>query len=309
MGARPRSRFPRGPSPRGRGRSRRSGRREPRPRLPASPATGATRVVPDSVQGLGAEIERGGCDVGSPNCVVEALGQERRERLLARVASRTVATVVAEGDRLGQGDVEPARARYGGRNLRDLERVREPRPWWSAGKMKTWVFPAKRRNAGECMIRSRSRSKQVRQGSGASSVARLPALTDRVTPGARVHSSSASRASRAKTPEGPSAGDEPANEGPAKYDPPTRTGRLCAVRMAGSPSDIRSWSTPNVAIARSSPTRMPPARLRRYGEGVTAPAAGRPRSAEPPAARGVTSAQLAARAAATSAQLTESSDR
>jgi hypothetical protein len=30
-------------------------------------------------------------------------------------------------------------------------------------------------------------------------------------------------------------GDEPANDGPAKYEAPTRTGGLCAVRTPGSP--------------------------------------------------------------------------
>ena len=51
-----------------------------------------------------------------------------------------------------------------------LSRVR----WWSAGKTKTWVLPARRRKADECRMRSRSRSKHVRQGSGSSGTARRP---------------------------------------------------------------------------------------------------------------------------------------
>lgn len=75
--------------------------------------------------------------------------------------------------------------------------------WWSAGKMNTWVLPAKRRKAVECKIRSRSRSKHVRHGSASSSIARLPAPAERVAPGASSRSSSASRAVRSSTPREP----------------------------------------------------------------------------------------------------------
>ncbi len=75
--------------------------------------------------------------------------------------------------------------------------------WWSAGKMNTWVLPASRRNAVEWRIRSRSRSKQVRQGSGSSGSARRPAPAARVAPAARAASSAASRASRSSTSTGP----------------------------------------------------------------------------------------------------------
>ena len=107
--------------------------------------------------------------------------------------------------------------------------------WWSAGKMNTWVLPAKRRKAAECMIRSRSRSKQVRQGSGASSIARLPAPTDRVAPGASVQLLLGLSRLAVEDARRPIDEDEPANEGPAKYGPTDETGGLCAVRMAGSP--------------------------------------------------------------------------
>ena len=45
--------------------------------------------------------------------------------------------------------------------------------WWSSGNTNTWVLPASRRNALACRMRSRSRSKQVRHGSGASSMRRV----------------------------------------------------------------------------------------------------------------------------------------
>ena len=71
--------------------------------------------------------------------------------------------------------------------------------WWSSGKTKTWVLPARRRNAVACRMRSRSRSKQVRSGSGASARRRRPAPLERVAPPLRVASSWASRTSRPTT--------------------------------------------------------------------------------------------------------------
>ena len=69
--------------------------------------------------------------------------------------------------------------------------------WWSAGKMKTWVLPASRRKAvAPCTMRSRSRSKQVRTGSGASGVRRSPAPWLRVAPGTISRASRSSRSSR-----------------------------------------------------------------------------------------------------------------
>ena len=68
--------------------------------------------------------------------------------------------------------------------------------WWSSGKTNTWVLPASRRNAVECRMRSRSRSKQVRYGSGASSANREPASNACVACGARCSRSCASRRAR-----------------------------------------------------------------------------------------------------------------
>jgi len=75
--------------------------------------------------------------------------------------------------------------------------VRRVRRWSSSGAMKTWHLPARRRNGREWWTRSRSRSKHVRNGSGSSWRARLPAPRARVAPGARVRCSVSSRAWRA----------------------------------------------------------------------------------------------------------------
>src|SRR3954451_18524987 len=82
--------------------------------------------------------------------------------------------------------------------------------WWSLGYTTTWVLPANRRKAVECTIRSRSRSKQVRSGCGASGTARRPAPSARVAPGRRVSRSRCSRSSRPTTGPGPTPAREPA---------------------------------------------------------------------------------------------------
>ena len=58
--------------------------------------------------------------------MIEPVGQERCERVLAGVPTRSVTAVVTHRDRLGQRDVQTQCPGDGGRNLRDLERVREP---------------------------------------------------------------------------------------------------------------------------------------------------------------------------------------
>ena len=59
--------------------------------------------------------------------VLEAAGHQRLQHALAGVAERRVAEVVAERDRLGQLLVQPQHLGDAARDLRDLERVREPR--------------------------------------------------------------------------------------------------------------------------------------------------------------------------------------
>src|SRR5580658_4446675 len=65
--------------------------------------------------------------------------------------------------------------------------------WWSSGNTKTCVLPARRRKAVACRMRSRSRSKQVRQGSGCSGCGRR---ADGETPVGRRPSARCGRGSR-----------------------------------------------------------------------------------------------------------------
>ena len=145
-----------------------------RPRPRACRGGAAPRVVADAVERLGAQVERQQRDVGAPHGVVEAAVDVRREGVLAGVTTRAVAAVVPERDRLGERDVEAERratdAATWATSSACVRRVR----WWSSGNTNTWVLPARRRNALACRMRSRSRSKQVRHGSGASSATRSP---------------------------------------------------------------------------------------------------------------------------------------
>ncbi len=63
-----------------------------------------------------------------PRRVVEALGDVGVEGVLAGVAARAVTAVVAEGDGLGEGHVQPAGAGHPGGHLGHLEGVGEPGP-------------------------------------------------------------------------------------------------------------------------------------------------------------------------------------
>ena len=81
------------------------------------------RVVADAVECLGAEVERGQHHVGAPHGVVVPAGDVGGEGVLGCVAPGPVPAVVAEGDGLGEGHVEAARAGDGGGDLGDLERM------------------------------------------------------------------------------------------------------------------------------------------------------------------------------------------
>ena len=85
-------------------------------------------VVADAVEGLGAQVERGQRDVGPPRGVVEAAGEVGVEGVLAGVAARAVAAVVAEGDGLGERHVEPAGPGHAGGHLGHLQGVGEAGP-------------------------------------------------------------------------------------------------------------------------------------------------------------------------------------
>ena len=93
----------------------RGGRRRPGP-----------GVVADTVERLGAEVERLEDDVGPPDGVVVATVEVGAERLLAGVPAGAVPAVVAEGDGLGEGHVEPSGPGHGRGDLGDLEGVGEP---------------------------------------------------------------------------------------------------------------------------------------------------------------------------------------
>ena len=68
------------------------------------------RVVADPVECLLAQVQSGERDVGAPHGVVEPVGEEDPEGVLAGVTAGAVAAVVTERDGLGQGHVEAAGA-------------------------------------------------------------------------------------------------------------------------------------------------------------------------------------------------------
>ncbi len=83
-------------------------------------------MVADAVESLGAEVQFGQRNVGSPGAVVEAVRQEGVERLLRCVTARPVTAVVAQRDRISQCDVRPDRPGDGRRHLGHLECMRQP---------------------------------------------------------------------------------------------------------------------------------------------------------------------------------------
>src|SRR5690606_25440888 len=146
----------------------------------------------------------------------------------------------------------------------------------------TWVLPARRRKAVPCRIRSRSRSKQVRQSSGASSRARSPAPEASVAPATSDRPSDSSRAVRPSgltgptTPVGPMWAWRTAEEAELRWRWPD---------VVDTHSSARDGSTAGgVGVDRSGVTD------RAYGRRVTAPGAGALGSR--PGDRGVLLAQL-----------------
>jgi len=91
-------------------------------------------VISDAVERLRAQIEWNERDVGSPLRVIESAGNERRQRVFARVTARTVTAVVAEGDGFGECDVEAERPGHRHGHLGHLERVGEPRALMVVGE-------------------------------------------------------------------------------------------------------------------------------------------------------------------------------
>ena len=155
------------------------------------------RVVPDAVEGLGAQVEGGQRDVGTPGRVVEAAVEVGGERVLARVATRAVAAVVPEGDRLGQSHVERAGPRDAGGHLGDLERVGQPGALMVVGEDEDL------RLAGEAPEGARVQDPVAVALEAGPPADRAPRArvgcrrrAARVAPGARWPSSSSSRRSR-----------------------------------------------------------------------------------------------------------------
>jgi hypothetical protein len=83
-------------------------------------------VVANAVDRLDAKIEWFKNDVGAPDCMVIAARDECIEGVLAGMASRSMSTVVSEGNGLGESNIEPERTSDGCGYLCDLEGVGEP---------------------------------------------------------------------------------------------------------------------------------------------------------------------------------------
>jgi hypothetical protein len=80
-------------------------------------------MVADAIEGFETEVERLENDIGTPNGMVIATGDEGIEGVFACMAPWAVPAVVSEGYGLGEGDIEPQRPRDGCGHLCDLEGV------------------------------------------------------------------------------------------------------------------------------------------------------------------------------------------
>jgi hypothetical protein len=78
-------------------------------------------MVADAIEGFETEVERLENDIGTPNGMVIATGDEGIEGVFACMAPWAVPAVVSEGYGLGEGDIEPQRPRDGCGHLCDLE--------------------------------------------------------------------------------------------------------------------------------------------------------------------------------------------
>jgi hypothetical protein len=77
-------------------------------------------VVANTVEGLDAQIERFKNDVGAPDGMVIAAGDEGIEGVFAGMASGAMPAVVSESDGLGEGNIEPEGTSDGCGDLCDL---------------------------------------------------------------------------------------------------------------------------------------------------------------------------------------------
>ncbi len=104
-----------------------------RARLPFRMLRDAVAHFPREVQAAAVVLQQID-DAQALLVVVEAARHQRVDHPLAGVSERRVAEIVAERDRLGQLLVQVQHLRDGARDLRDLERVRQPRPVVIAGR-------------------------------------------------------------------------------------------------------------------------------------------------------------------------------
>jgi hypothetical protein len=82
-------------------------------------------MVSDAVECLETKIEWFENDIGAPNGVVVTAGYECIEGIFAGMPARTMPTVVAKSDCLGERNVEPKGTRDRCSHLCDLESVRK----------------------------------------------------------------------------------------------------------------------------------------------------------------------------------------
>ena len=124
------------------------------------------------------------------------------------MAARAVAAVVAEGDGLGEGDVEAAGAGDGRGHLGDLEGVGEPGPLMVLGKDEDLGLAGQPPEGGGVQDAVPVALEAGAQRIGLLGPGRCPAPAARVAPGASSPSSSSSALPVApvRTAEGPTAG-------------------------------------------------------------------------------------------------------
>ena len=112
--------------------------------------------------------------------VVESARHQPVDDALARVAERRVPEVVAERDRFGQLLVQPQHLGDGARDLRDLERVRQPGPvviaGWREEHLRLVLQPPEGLAVDDAVAIALKRGTHVVFGLGPQAAARIGAL-------------------------------------------------------------------------------------------------------------------------------------
>lgn len=83
-------------------------------------------MIANAVECLDTQVEGLKNDIGAPDSMVVATGEECVERVFAGMTAWSVATVVAKGDRFGECNIEAKSTRHRRCNLGHLKRVGEP---------------------------------------------------------------------------------------------------------------------------------------------------------------------------------------